>query len=146
MRTVHLAWVTVLSLAPLAVAPPTSAMPALAQPALIQSDDAVDARLSSDYDDCMDAADTTTDMQACVKAEFADQDADLNSAYRDLLADSDPGPAAAFRRSQRAWLAVRDSDCIAESGGGTQGRVDASICVLRKTVARTLWLEARASD
>ena len=114
-----------------------------AAPALAQSDDEVDARLSARYDRCLNVAETTVDMVKCNSDELVGRDAELNRAWRTLMAQSNTTAAAGFRRSQRAWLAARDSDCAAEAGQGTIARVNMAECVLRKTVQRTLWLEAR---
>lgn len=115
----------------------------VAAPAFAQSDDEIDARLSARYDRCLDVAETTVEMVKCNTDELVGRDADLNRAYRALMAQSNTAAAAGFRRSQRAWLSTRDSDCAAEAGQGTIARVNMAACVLRKTVARTLWLEAR---
>lgn len=114
-----------------------------AAPAFAQSDDEIDARLSARYDRCLNVAETTVEMVKCNTDELVGRDADLNRAYRTLMGQSSTAAATGFRRSQRAWLSVRDSDCAAEAGQGTIARINMAECVLRKTVERTLWLEAR---
>ena len=114
-----------------------------AAPAFAQTDDEIDGRLSARYDRCLNVAETTVDMVKCNTDELVGRDAELNRAYRTLMAQSNATAAAGFRRSQRAWLSTRDSDCVAEAGGGSIARVNTAQCVLRKTVQRTLWLEAR---
>ena len=116
-----------------------------AAPAFGQSDDEIDARLSARYDRCMNVAETTVEMVKCNTDELVGRDADLNRVYRTLMAQSNATAAAGFRRSQRAWLSTRDSDCAAEAGQGSIARVNMAQCVLRKTVERTLWLEARVA-
>ena len=117
-----------------------------AAPAFAQSDDEIEARLSARYDRCLDVAETTIAMVKCNTDELVGRDAELNQAYRALMAQSGATAAAGFRRSQRAWLSTRDSDCAAEAGQGSLARVTTAQCVLRKTVQRTLWLEARIAD
>jgi uncharacterized protein YecT (DUF1311 family) len=114
-----------------------------AAPAFAQSDDEIDARLSARYDRCLSIAETTVEMVKCNSDELVGRDAELNRAYRALMAQSNTTAAAGFRRSQRAWLSTRDSDCAAEAGQGTIAQINMAECVLRKTVERTLWLEAR---
>lgn len=116
-----------------------------AAPAFAQSDEEIDARLSARYDRCLNVAETTVEMVKCNADELVGRDADLNRVYRTLMAQSNTTAATGFRRSQRAWLSTRDSDCAAEAGEGSIARVNMAQCVLRKTVARTLWLEARAA-
>ena len=116
-----------------------------AAPAFAQSDDEIDARLSARYDRCMNVAETTVEMVKCNTDELVGRDADLNRVYRTLMAQSNATTATGFRRSQRAWLSTRDSDCAAEAGQGSIARVNMAQCVLRKTVERTLWLEARVA-
>lgn len=75
----------------------------------------------SAYANAQECVGTTEDVAACNEA--AEADAELNVAYRDLLAKLDSPPeimsshhAAAKKsviRAQRAWLTFREEDCAA---------------------------------
>ena len=100
--------------------------------------------------DCGDAR-NTVEMNACADKELTAADADLNKAYRKVLArvPSVDAPApydakgyeAALRAAQRAWVAYRDADCKGvvpfEWGGGTGATAAVLGCLTEKTKART---------
>lgn len=65
----------------------------------------VDARL----DACLAKDPSTQGMLACLDAAYAEWDAELNRAYRELLSRLTAGEAESLREAQRAWLAHRDA-------------------------------------
>ena len=79
----------------------------------------------------------------CVSAELKIQDLALNAAYRKAAADLTPGQKAKLTAAQRAWIAFRDADCASmqDEAWGSLSRVEANLCVLRRTVERTVELE-----
>ncbi len=90
--------------------------------------DPIVARYSADYEGCMRRAGSTLDMVGCADHESDRWDARMS-------------------RAQKAWTEFRDADCAAfDEDGGSIARIDASQCVLRRTVERTLELEAFPSD
>ena len=83
-------------------------------------------------------------MIECTAAELKVQDSRLNQAYRVAMADLNDRQKARLKTAQRAWIAFRDADCAAQfdEDWGTLSRISANVCVLQRTVERTLELEA----
>jgi uncharacterized protein YecT (DUF1311 family) len=101
-------------------------------------------------DQC-DTAQTQSEMGYCADLLYKKADAELNDAYRDLLSGYKKlGKAFAtgLTKSQRAWIAYRDSDCELESlatqGGSAQPMI-VSRCLERLTLERVKWLRGRLS-
>jgi uncharacterized protein YecT (DUF1311 family) len=101
-------------------------------------------------DQC-DTAKTQSEMSMCADLQYRKADAELNDAYRDLLAGYkklDKDLASALTKSQRAWIAHRDADCVLESlasqGGSAQPMIF-SMCLERITLERVKWLRGRLS-
>ncbi|NJM55392.1 MAG: DUF1311 domain-containing protein [Verrucomicrobiae bacterium] len=106
--------------------------------------------------DCANAM-STPDLNACSEIEYKTADADLNAAYRkalaeiaktDLEAPHDPKSfEAAFRKSQRAWVAWRDAECeglmpmFMGGGSATTGAILG--CLTEKTQARAKEISER---
>ena len=110
------------------------------------SDEAVEARYSPAYDRCLESpgGQTTYGMIECTTAELNVQDRRLNDAYRIAMADLNDRQKARLKAAQRAWMVFRDADCAAQSDEdwGSLSRITAHVCVLQRTVERTLDLEA----
>lgn len=129
-------------------APPASA-PARAAPtpapAASPAADPVEARYSPAYAQCLDQPEgqSTMGMIACTGEELKVQDAALNAAYGKLAAAMNDRQKARLVAAQRAWIAFRDADCAAryDEDWGSLSRVEASGCMLHRTVERTLELE-----
>ena len=87
-------------------------------------------------------------MVQCVGVELTVQDTALNAAYRSLVADMTPDQKAGLQKAQRAWIAFRDADCAARYSPdwGSMSTITANMCVLRRTVERTLELEEFVQD
>jgi uncharacterized protein YecT (DUF1311 family) len=110
--------------------------------------DPIVARYSADYEGCMRKAGSTLDMVACADHENDRWDARMTRALQSRLANFSDRQRAALKRAQKAWTEFRDADCAAYEGeeAGSISRVDASQCALRRTVERTLELEAFPAD
>jgi uncharacterized protein YecT (DUF1311 family) len=109
--------------------------------------DPIVARYSADYEGCMRRAGSTLDMVGCADHESDRWDARMSRALQSRLANFNDRQRAALKRAQKAWTEFRDADCAAfDEDGGSIARIDASQCVLRRTVERTLELEAFPSD
>lgn len=127
----------VLALAALAV---LAATPALAVDAA-----QIEGRYSPAFDKCLESPDgqSTAGMVQCAGAELEVQDRALNAAYRDLVSDMNARQKANLLKAQRAWIAFRDADCQAryDPDWGTLSTINANMCMLRRTVERTIELE-----
>ena len=90
---------------------------------------------------------TTNDIYQCLVGEHAIADKELNEAYdavQSTLRLSNNGRSQALTSAQRAWITLRDLDCVSESmpfQGGTFQKVLIQSCLTRMTKERTLYLE-----
>lgn len=99
--------------------------------------------LRASYYECAANNDGSTwDMQRCVEDEFEYQDARLNSAYRKLRSKLSGTLKQKLKQEEQAWIAERDAKCewTPEVEGQAQ-RVEANVCLLKKTAARADLLE-----
>jgi len=110
--------------------------------------DPIIARYSPVYEGCMRKASSTLDMIDCAGRENDRWDARLNRAYQARMTSFNDRQRGALKRAQKAWTAFRDADCAAyeDDDWGTISKIDASQCVLRRTVERTIELEAFPAD
>jgi uncharacterized protein YecT (DUF1311 family) len=110
--------------------------------------DPIVARYSPIYEGCMRKAGSTLDMIDCAERENDRWDARLNRAYQARMTSFNDRQRGALKRAQKAWLLFRDADCAAyeDDDWGTISKIDASQCVLRRTVERTVELEAFPAD
>ena len=71
-------------------------------------------------------------------AETKRQDAQLNKAYKALMADLSPARKTQLQEAQRAWIKYRDANCgfYYDPDGGTLARVSANDCVMTSTAER----------
>ena len=109
----------------------TLAAPAAAQPSVPQ--------LSASFDACMDqSGGVTVEMHACISAEHARQDQQLNRSYQALMAELTPARKEQLQTAQRLWLQYRDANCqfYADPDGGTLAGIAAADCVLQMTANR----------
>ena len=122
----------------------------LATPAAAMDSAAVKPRYTPAFHACLatDEGQTTLGMIECIGAEYAVQDTALNAAYRSLIADMTPDQKAGLKKAQRAWIAFRDADCRARAreDWGTISNVFSNMCMVQRTVERTLELEAFLPD
>lgn len=94
-----------------------------------------------------DQASTQTDMSLCADQAYRKSDADLNAAYRDVMARLVDNKDATTRlqAAQKAWLFFRDAECAFSSSGVTGGSaypMVLSMCLDKLTQARTKELRA----
>ena len=94
-----------------------------------------------------DQASTQTDMNLCADQAYRKSDADLNAAYRDVMARLVDNKDATTRlqAAQKAWLFFRDAECAFSSSGVTGGSaypMVLSMCLDKLTQARTKELRA----
>lgn len=80
----------------------------------------------------------TAEMHACISAEHARQDQQLNRSYQALMAGLTPARKKQLQTAQRLWLQYRDANChlYADPDGGTAAGVAAADCVLQMTASR----------
>ena len=107
---------------------------------------------------CMAArpdGESTLGMVECIGVETAAWDGLLNATYRAVMESARDADAtgdvlseehtrvATLRDAQRAWIAFRDADCLAQAarwGLGSLGQVSAANCLLSMTAERTIHL------
>lgn len=116
-----------------------------ATPALAVDAAQIEARYTPAFEQCLESPDgqSTAGMVQCAAAELEVQDKALNAAYRDLVSDMNARQKANLVKAQRAWIAFRDADCQAryDPDWGTLSTINANMCMLRRTVERTIELE-----
>jgi uncharacterized protein YecT (DUF1311 family) len=122
----------------------------VSMPAAATDLSAVKARYTPAFSACLanEENQTTLGMIECMNAEMEVQDAALNSAYRTLIADLTPEQKAGLKMAQRAWIAFRNADCSARYSPdwGTFSSLTSNMCMVQRTVERTLELEAFVPD
>ncbi len=122
----------------------------VATPAAATDISAVKARYTPAFHACLakEENQSTLGMIECINQEFEVQDAALNAAYRALVADMTSDQKAGLKKAQRAWIAFRDADCRARYSPdwGTFSNLTSNMCMVQRTVERTLELEAFVPD
>lgn len=122
----------------------------VAAPAVAMDISAVKARYTPAFRACLATEEnqTTLGMIECINKEFEVQDAALNAAYKALIADMTPAQTAGLKKAQRAWIAFRNADCKARYSPdwGTFSSLTSNMCMVQRTVERTLELEAFVPD
>ena len=91
---------------------------------------------------------STLDMVDCAGREADKWDARLNRAYKARMGEFNGRQRDLLKTAEKAWLAFRQADCAAyeDEDWGSISKIDASQCLLRRTVERTLELEAFPTD
>ncbi len=95
------------------------------------------AQYSPEYTNCYGRAHGTVQQSMCAQTELTKQDARLNKAYQQLMAQyaNDPDKKLVLRTEERTWLKKRDYDC-------NLGReVTDEDCVMKKTAERADTIE-----
>ena len=121
-----------------------SFVPVLALLCLSQIAYADDVELTKLFSACMDkSGGVTIDMLDCISAETKRQDARLNEAYKEAMAQLSPARKKQLQDAQRAWIKYRDANCnfYADPDGGTMATVSANDCFMSATAARAKELE-----
>lgn len=121
---------------------------ALGAPAIAAAQEwtpAQEKRLSRAYDDCVKAAaGAFPATMECIASEYEIQDGRLNQAYRMVMTRLPTARRASLRTAQRGWISQRNTKCQRawdEAGGGQASDMERTSCLLRETIARTMWLE-----
>jgi uncharacterized protein YecT (DUF1311 family) len=91
------------------------------------------------YGDCLKEAGATNNgtVTACAEATTDSAKKEMNALYQRLherLATESPGDADKLERSQKAWLAYRNSQC--ELAGSYVGSPMYSFCPMKLNIAR----------
>lgn len=79
-------------------------------------------------------------MNICAMQDYTKADAELNAAYRKLVATLDKDQFGRLKTAQRAWITFRDAQCRYEAGvyeGGTIAPLVHSSCLTNLTELRT---------
>ena len=101
--------------------------------------------LSKQFSTCIDnSGGVTVEMLNCSAAEIELQDARLNKAYKEVMAQLSESRKKELRDAQRAWIKYRDANCKfhadAEGGGSVVG-LNSSDCFMSATASRAIELE-----
>jgi len=103
-----------------------------------------DTGLSNQFSVCMDkSGGVTLYMLDCIGEETNRQDARLNKAYKEIMAQLSPARKKELRKAQRAWIKFRDANCnfYADPDGGTSATLNSNDCFMSSTAARANELE-----
>ncbi len=101
------------------------------------------AAKDAELDRCFEAAPSTHDQLACLRAATAREDARLNRAYRDALARIEAFRRPRLREVQRLWIRYRDARChfFYHEHSGSSGLLDVEQCLREETRRRADELE-----
>ncbi|HEY4987113.1 MAG TPA: lysozyme inhibitor LprI family protein [Bradyrhizobium sp.] len=84
----------------------------------------------------------TSQMVECLRADTAQWDKRMTTAYQQALKDAGQQQREQLRAAQRLWIQYRDANCLYYGmGEGTIARLDASECVRKMTEVRARELE-----
>ena len=79
----------------------------------------------------------------CLNKVYQQADADLNAAYKQLVARLDAAGRATLRKHQLQWMAERNVSCSMRKDGGFYVDLD---CATRVTIDRTRFLQDRVRE
>ena len=79
----------------------------------------------------------------CLSKIYQQADADLNAAYKALVAKLDAGGRATLRQHQLQWLAQRNVSCSTSKDGAFYVDLD---CATRVTIERVRFLQDRGRE
>jgi uncharacterized protein YecT (DUF1311 family) len=108
-------------------------------------------RISAQYSECLEKAQSTADQNSCADDAFVLADAELNRTYSsikgDLKKSSDSDSSEKLSRlvaSQKAWITFRDTNCklsgIQMLGGSGEGPIVGG-CLATTTIERVKELQ-----
>ncbi|HEH9431824.1 TPA: DUF1311 domain-containing protein [Aeromonas sobria] len=83
---------------------------------------------------------TQAAMNICAMQDYTKADAELNAAYKTLVATLDKDQLGRLKTAQRAWITFRDAQCRYEAGvyeGGSIAPLVHSSCLTKLTEQRT---------
>ena len=98
---------------------------------------------AGDQGDPAQACDGSTyQMVECLKADTAQWDKRMTTAYQQAMKDAGDRQREQLRAAQRLWIQYRDANCLYYGmGEGTIARIDAGECMRKMTEARARELE-----
>ena len=85
------------------------------------------------------------DMNICAQQSYDSADAELNTVYKRVRAGLSAADQLKLLRAERAWIARRDAACDDEASGSIGGSIhpmEISLCLAKRTKARTLALKS----
>ena len=85
---------------------------------------------------------STLQMVECLKANTAQWDKRMTTAYQQAMKDAGDKQREQLRAAQRLWIQYRDANCLYYGmGEGTIARLDAGECMRKMTEARARELQ-----
>ena len=93
-------------------------------------------------DECANA-NNQMEMNQCTAAQYQAADGKLNQTYQQALKRASASQQALLKKSQLAWIALRDADCAFLTSGAEGGSVQPMLinqCMADKTVERESFL------
>lgn len=101
----------------------------------------VRAQDTSDLDKCVSDQPSTIAQSSCLYAIYKKEDVLLNVLYKKAMVQAhnvDAGTAAELKKSQRAWVTMRDGWCTFQARweGGTLARLAQPFCLALTTRRR----------
>ena len=124
------------------VVPSAAASPAsvTAEPSSTQNSEY--AGLSTDFQTCHQAAQSTYEIDDCIKAEDHRLDVSLGITYHEMM--NNPGGNSVgslkLRDDERAWIRKMNAHCALAASGGSGAGVSSGICQLHEKSARLDYL------
>jgi uncharacterized protein YecT (DUF1311 family) len=103
----------------------------------------ISVAFAGDQGDPAQACDgSTSQMVECLRADTAQWDKRMTTAYQQALKDAGQQQREQLRAAQRLWIQYRDANCLYYGmGEGTIAPLDASDCVRKMTEVRARELE-----
>lgn len=99
------------------------------------------------YDECLNKAVSSADMQACVRQELVYQDGRLNAVYQALRRQYQPAQRKLFQEAQQGWNVYKEKSAkLIASNEGSMYRVTAAGHYLALTAERADELEKELAD
>lgn len=93
-------------------------------------------------DDCSNA-NTQTEMNQCAAAQYQAADKKLNETWQQALKRASGQQLELLKKSQQAWISLRDADCAFLASGAEGGSMQpmlTSQCMTDKSVEREAFL------
>ena len=85
---------------------------------------------------------STYQMVECLKAQTAQWDKRMTTAYQQAMKDAGDKQREQLRAAQRLWIQYRDANCLYYGmGEGSIAHIDAGECMRKMTEARARELE-----
>jgi uncharacterized protein YecT (DUF1311 family) len=95
-------------------------------------------------DECANA-NNQIEMNQCTAGQYQAADGKLNQTYQQALKRASGSQQALLKKSQLAWIALRDADCAFLTSGSEGGTIQPTLvnqCMTDKTVERESYLSS----